>query len=88
MKNWFKKRKKEEVKDYWTGEKEGVEVKRTEHRHFYDSTWEIKTTDFVTTIVRQDTETAENLLKEILDLPEISKESVLSLDERNKIYYD
>lgn len=70
-----------------------IEVKRTAYRHFYDSNWSIrvkkKDAEFVVSdIVRYDYETAFRLEKKIRELPTINEDTILSLNLRNKIYYD
>lgn len=64
-----------------------------ETRPFYDTTWKIVVHRngkeiANATIVRQDNETQQNLDAEIRKISEISQESILSLDEKSKIYYD
>ena len=67
---------------------EHVFVIRTELRPCYDSNWTVITPHFTVAITRTDDETAERLLDEILALPSFTKNDILSLDEKDKIYYD
>ena len=69
-------------------------INRKNVRPFYDSEWEIKVSKhdnaFACNIVRMDDETASNLAKLIHKMPyeEITKEFIMSLDQKNQIFYD
>lgn len=70
-----------------------VELKLLETRMFYDTTWHVIVhKDGVevanTKIVRQDDESMQNLDKQIRALNTITNETIIELDEKNKIYYD
>lgn len=68
--------------------KAGISVIRIEHRPFYDSKWMIIAPTFFVTITRFDDEKAESLLDEIMELPEITEDQIMTLDKRNQIFYD
>ena len=63
-------------------------VIRTDIRPCYDSKWTVITPSFTVAITRSDCETAEMLLDEILALPSFTRNDILALDEKDKIYYD
>lgn len=65
-----------------------ITVVRIEHRPFYDSKWAVITPHFSVVITRTDSETAEKLLDEIMQLSSFTKGVIESLDEKDKIYYD
>lgn len=68
------------------------DVKCTEHRQFYDSTWKVFFTEVPAGItktfelVRYDTETKENLVSLLNKIHSV--EELLSLNEKGKIFYD
>lgn len=69
-----------------------VEMELIEKRPFYDTTWLITiTTEGKTTsahIVRSDDETFQTLDESIRALPDFSVDSIATLDQKSKIYYD
>lgn len=67
---------------------EHIFVIRTELRPCYDSKWTVITPHFTVAITRDNDETAERLLDEILALSSFTKKDILALDEKDKIYYD
>ena len=83
-----KKRRVKTVEERLVAHRNGVSIERIDYRCFYDSRWTVRTKDATYTVVRHDTETASNLLKEILTLPEITEVTIKSLDKHDKIYYD
>ena len=96
MKTLFKKRPKP-IKQHcnYLSNANGlmVELKLLETRMFYDTTWQVivhKNGEEIANakIVRQDDESMQNLDRKIRALEVISNETVLSLDEKSKIYYD
>ena len=70
-----------------------VEIELLDSRMFYDTTWLISVIkDGIniarTKIVRQDTETATGLNRCVRNLSVITNDTLHTLDERNRIYYD
>lgn len=64
-------------------------LKIIEIRPFYDKKWEIKlNNEDRIVIVRDEMDDIYKLVESIKQLPTISKESLLTLDERHTIYYD
>lgn len=96
MKNLFRKKTKP-IKQHcnYLSSANGlmVELKLLETRMFYDTTWQVivhqNGNEIANVkIVRQDDESMQNLDKQIRSLGNISNETILSLDEKSKIYYD
>ena len=69
-------------------------IDRKSVRPFYDSEWEIRVSkfesEFTCNIIRMDDETAINLANIIHQTPHenITKEFIMGLDQKNKIFYD
>ncbi len=69
-------------------------IDRKNVRPFYDSEWEIKVSkqedSFTCRIIRMDDEKASNIAELIHKMPyeKITRECIMSLDQKNQIFYD